>query len=130
MAFATQEANGWAQATTLCAYHFDEETHHLNDAGRNHLRWILQNAPMDSRTVFVQAGPYSHISDARHAAVQNESTLIAGPGAAQVVVQPMNIAGRPANEVDAIRRTELQSMPRPRLGMQTTGQSAATSGLN
>lgn len=129
MAFATQVGNGWAQATTLCAYHFDEESHQLNDAGRVHLRWILENAPLDHRTVYVQAGPYAQISDARHAAVQNESTLIAGHGATQVVVQPMAVPGRPANEVDAIRRTELQSMPRPRLGLQSTGQSSASSGL-
>src|SRR5690606_37667776 len=28
---AIQNANGWAQCTTLCAQHFDPETHMLND---------------------------------------------------------------------------------------------------
>ncbi|MBA3311671.1 MAG: hypothetical protein M3552_12040 [Planctomycetota bacterium] len=121
---AVQTANGWMQATTLCGYHFDDETQMLNESGRNQLRWILEQAPPQFRTVYVQAATDRTSSQARQAAVETEAAEMAGAASAPVVVRPVQLAGRPANEVDALRRSELQTMPQPRIQMKTLGSES------
>jgi hypothetical protein len=127
---AIQTANGWAQATTLYTYHFDPETNGLNHSGRIHLRWILEQCPAQFRTVYVQSANSALASDARMASVQGEAAEIAGVSTAPVVVRPVQLAGRPANEVDSIRRAEITTMPQPRIeiddvGTGSGGKSAA-----
>lgn len=111
-----QVHNGWIAHTTLYDYHFDEDTHKLNNSGFLKLRWILQNAPQDRRMVSVQAGRSEAVSQQRVASVEVEANRIAGdanlPAVALRVTEPL---GRPAMEVDAIRRSELESMPSPRI---------------
>ncbi|HEX6984283.1 MAG TPA: hypothetical protein VF170_02850, partial [Planctomycetaceae bacterium] len=124
---AIQTANGWAQATTLCAAHFDPETHCLNDTGRLHLRWILHNVPAQFRTVYVEAGD-RHVSDTRRTSVESEAAVLAGSAAAPIVVRPVMIPGRPAVEVDAIRRAELSTQPSPRLRVTDLGTGAGDDG--
>jgi hypothetical protein len=43
---------------------------------------------------------------------------------APVVLRYDQVAGRPANEVDALRRTELQTMPKPRIDLKTVGSGS------
>jgi hypothetical protein len=121
---AVQTANGWAQATTLCCHHFDAETNCLNDAGRIHLRWILHQAPPQYRTIYVDAGDSAEVSFARQSSVEAESATMAGVGGAPIIVRPVQTAGRPANEVDALRRAELSTMPQPRIQLQSVGTGA------
>lgn len=126
---AVQTANGWMQATTLCRYHFDAETHCLNDTGRLHLHWILQSAPLEYRTIYVEAGD-SYVSSARRASVESEAAGIAGSVDAPIVLRPVQTAGRPAREVDALRRSELGSMPPPRIGISSVGTGSGAGSMS
>ena len=118
---AQQTANGWERATTLCAFHFDPETHCLNDSGLLHLRWILEHAPGPYRTIYVQSADDGGISATRQASVESESMAISGSRTAPVIVRPVQLAGRPANEVDTIRRAEIRTMPTPRVVIDSVG---------
>ena len=108
--------NGWIAHTTLYDYHFDEETHELNKSGRLKLQWIVELAPEERRMVSVQTGDSEAASQQRLANVRTESIRIVGeanvPPLSLRVTEPL---GRPAVEVDAIRRSEIGSMPDPRI---------------
>lgn len=124
---AIQVANGWTQATTLYAYHFDPETNQLNPSGLIHLRWILEQCPPQYRTIYVQSGDGS-ASGTRLSSVQSEMSLMAGANAVPVQVRPTQLAGRPATEVDVIRRSEMMTMPRPRVAVDQVGTGAGDGG--
>ncbi|MGE3314397.1 MAG: hypothetical protein AB7O26_04715 [Planctomycetaceae bacterium] len=108
--------NGWITETTLYSYHFNEETHELTDSGRLHLRWILENVPPEHRMVWVQTAPNKDVAAVQLLNVRSAAVEIAGeenlPGISHRVTTP---TGRPALEVDAIRRLEIQSIPEPRI---------------
>lgn len=125
---ATQIANGWAQATTLYAYHFDAETHLLNPSGVSQLRWILEQCPAQYRTIYLQSGHSAAVNETRLASVQSESMVIAGVASTPIQVRPLQLAGRPATEVDTIRRSELQTMPRPRVMVDQIGTGSGDGG--
>ena len=111
-----QTVNGWMEETTLWGYHFEEEIPEVTDSGRLKLRWILENAPPEFQTVHVQNGPTHAISQARMEIVRRTLIEMVGePGLPPIVARTGTSLGRPALEVDAIRRAELQSMPEPRI---------------
>lgn len=129
---AAQTSNGWVTMTTLYDYHFDEK-HQLNESGRMQLRWILENAPAKHRYAFVQAGIDNATSQFRMAAVKNEATQLVGADQAPpVLIRVTSPLGRPAEEVDAIRRMERETMVSPRItppiGTNNLGASEASSG--
>jgi hypothetical protein len=125
---AIQVANGWAQATTLCDYHFDAETHRLTPTGVMQLRWILEQCPAQYRTIYIQSGASGGVSEARLAAVRNEAAAMEGLAVAPIQVRPVQLAGRPATEVDMIRRSELSTMPRPRVMVDQVGTGSGDGG--
>ena len=113
---AQQVANGWVSHTTLYDYHFDAETHQLNNSGNLKLRWILEHAPEERRMVSIQSGNSAVVSEGRMAAVRSESIRIVGESnIAEIALRVTDPLGRPAMEVDGIRRAELESMPSPRI---------------
>jgi hypothetical protein len=113
---AQQVANGWVSHTTLYDYHFDAETHQLNNSGNLKLKWILEHAPAERRMVSIQSGSSAVVSEGRMAAVRNESIRIVGESnMAEIAMRVTEPLGRPATEVDGIRRAELLSMPSPRI---------------
>lgn len=128
---AAQVSNGWVTMTTLYDYHFDE-AHQLNESGRMQLRWILENAPTQHRYAFVQAGIDNATSQSRLAAVKNEATQLVGADQAPpVLIRVTSPLGRPAEEVDAIRREERKTILPPRItppiGTNNLGASEASS---
>jgi uncharacterized membrane protein YgcG len=129
-----QTGNGWTSATTLLDYHFNEETHELNSAGKHQLHWILTHAPAQFRTVYVAEGMSPQIAHMRLAHVQDAAKEFSLEAVTPIVMRPVLTRGRPAEEIDSLRRLELQSMPRPRLftvGSATrggTGGAAAGGG--
>ena len=125
---AAQAANGWAQATTLFDYHFDPETQQLTGPGRMHLQWIVQQAPSTGRTVFVQPAGDPQADAARLAVVQTASQSLAGGAAVPVALRATQLAGRPASEVDVIRRAEMGTMPSPRVPFASLNGGAAGGG--
>lgn len=117
---------GWLNLTTLQAWHFDAETHTLNETGRKQLLYILNSVPREHRTAYVSAFDRP-TAEARMASVQASVVDMAGP-AEQIAVMPRAVAatGRPAVEVDRINRAALENMPPPVLagsgGGLSTGQ--------
>ena len=127
---SAQTSNGWVTMTTLYDYHFDE-SHKLNESGRMQLRWILENAPARHRYAFVQAGIDNATSQFRLAAVKNEATLLVGADQVPpVLIRVTSPLGRPAEEVDAIRRKERETIVNPRItppiGTNNLGASQAS----
>jgi hypothetical protein len=108
--------NGWISETTIYDYHFDEETLELNHSGELHLRWIMQHAPEHRRLVWVQTAFNTDVSQQRLDNVRESA--IAMVGEANIPPISLRVAtptGRPALEVDVIRRAEIESIPEPRI---------------
>lgn len=129
---SSQVSNGWVTMTTLYDYHFDE-TQQLNESGRMQLRWILENAPTRHRYAFVQAGADNATSEIRAAAVKTEAIRQVGPDQVPpVLVRVTSPLGRPAEEIDDIRRLERKSIFKPvitePIGTNRIGTSQASGG--
>ena len=113
---AKHEQKGWQDATTLYDYHFNADSNELTEAGLLHLKWILEKAPVRQRTLYLQTSATEGANDLRMAEVtQIASRLTAGQSVPDVMFRTTTPSGRPAQEVDAIRRGELQSLPLPRI---------------
>lgn len=122
-----QAANGWVSATTLHEYHFDEDTQQLNSAGQRHLAWIVFQVPQEHRSIFVAQNTSPEIAQARLAEVHQElAQLTSAPP--PVSLRYAQAAGRPAVEIDMMRRRELQTMPAPRLQFTVGLQSRSVGG--
>ncbi len=127
-----QVSNGWITMTTLYDYHFEPDTHQLNPSGRMQVRWILENAPARHRYIFVQAAVDQSASETRVAMAKNEAVaLIGDEQVPPVLIRVASPVGRPAEEIDVIRRLERESTLKPRItppvGTATSGSAAASS---
>lgn len=108
--------SGWVTAITLFDYHFDADSQELNRSGRLHLRWILENAPERHRMALVQSAGEQTSNTSRVDSVRIEATRIVGKnGIPPIMLRVTTPTGRPAEEVDMIRRQEMQSLPEPRI---------------
>ena len=110
-----QASGGWVTATTLHDYHFDPETHELNSVGRDHLYWIVNAAPVQHRTVYIAMAMASAEDSLRQASVEKNVQEFQPGGSIPVLMRYDRFKGRSAQEIDQLRRLELQSIPRPRL---------------
>ncbi len=98
-----QVDNGWQMATTLYDYHFNVDSNTLNKSGQQHLQWILQSAPAESRQLYVQSVNDANVNQIRIASVQQAAVNLAGPDAIMpVALRVTPAAGRPAEEVSWI----------------------------
>ena len=126
-----QANNGWEVAMTLHDYHFDPETNRLNTAGEAQLRWMLTQAPVNYRTPYVSRGYNEDIGQFRLAQVQQLARELTNGNPPPIVLKNDSFLGRPAVEIDTLRRLELQSIPQPRLfvigSSQGSGSSSAPS---
>lgn len=126
-----QSSNGWVSATTLRDYHFDTETQQLNSNGRQHLYWILTSVPAQYRTIYVAQGYSLEEAALRQGHVERTSKELVADSQVPVCIRHEIYHGRPAQEIDQLRRLELQSFPRPRLfviGGRTTSGGAGGAG--
>jgi hypothetical protein len=112
---AQQSLTGWANATTLHDMHFDPETHRLNSSGESHLNWILNQAPVQYRAVFVAQTNSPQVSQVRVEQVRHYAEQVCGANLPPILLKYDAFLGRPAIEIDTLRRLELQSIPQPRL---------------
>lgn len=126
---AMQIDNGWVTATTLYDYHFEDDTYELNHAGRMQLRWILESAPVQRRTIFVQYGMSPEITERRLMSARQDASLLVGPEAVPpILVRVTSPYGRPASEIVDIRRAEIKSLPAPRIAYGTGSGSGSSGG--
>lgn len=95
--------NGWRRQNLLGDYHFNKETHELTNAGKLKVNWILSQAPVQRRNVFVQRGGQEVDTTARIAAVHDYASKMS-PGVGQVDVNDTHIVaeGHPAASVDSV----------------------------
>ncbi len=126
--FDKQTDKGWVKLTTLFDHHFDEETNELTHAGYEQVVWILEEAPRKrAQKIYVQKLPQTEKNAVRVENVRNILIELAGQKAnnIEIVLQAGRNYGRPAQEIDTIRKAELSSMPEPRI--QYTAPSTTSS---
>jgi hypothetical protein len=125
-----QEANGWLSETTLYDYHFNAETNELTVPGKLQLKWILENVPPSYRTVWLQQAEDQAVSQQRMVNVRAiASRFVSQTNLPTIAFRPTTAPGRPAVEVDHIRRKELESIPNPRIAFEAgAGGANSTAG--
>ncbi|RMG41371.1 MAG: hypothetical protein D6725_01520 [Planctomycetota bacterium] len=128
--FSRQQVdNGWVAATTLYDYHFDPDTHELNLAGQEQLRRIIELTPSERRVAFVQAARSESASEKRVASVRSAAIELVGeanlPPIMLRVTRPL---GRPAGEIETIRKNYLDTIPSPRITDPITSGGSGSTG--
>ncbi len=95
--------NGWRRQNLLGDYHFNKDTDELTNAGKLKVNWILSQAPVQRRNVFVQRGSEELQTTARIASVHDYAGKMS-PGVGQVDVNDTHIVaeGHPAGSVDNV----------------------------
>lgn len=128
---ARQVDNGWTAATTLYDYHFDPDTNEINKSGRLHLRWILESTPVSRRMVFVQSTFVPETIEIRlNSARQELMQMVGTEPAPPVMVRIAAPYGRPASEIDLIRRAELGGLPVPHIPYSSDSGGGGGGGQN
>ncbi|WP_145360821.1 hypothetical protein [Alienimonas californiensis] len=125
-----QVAAGRAEHAALYGFHFDPETHLLTGAGRDHLRTAAVAAASAGAVppIVVASGSTPEVGAARLAAVRDAVAEMGVPQlAAAVSLGVIPDPGRPAEEIDRLRRDELQSTPAPRIPVASVGAGPAGS---
>ncbi len=124
--FAAMTENGWRTQNLLCEYHFTPNGEKLTPAGEIRLKWILTQAPAQHRLVYLQKAGDPQETLARVEAVQKYAQLVQN-APASLVETDMETRGRPAEQVDVISRSALDSMPAPVLPAGSKGGTTAGS---
>ncbi len=114
--FAVQRENGWKMHNTLGHILFDAQTNCLTDAGKNHIRSILGDNPLDRRTVFVLQGQTPKQTAERIESVQLAiSALIPAGDLPAIYVTDRDAPGSSGAYQTAVTRAMMTSIPAPRL---------------
>jgi len=95
--------NGWRRQNLLGDYHFNKETNELTSAGKLKVNWIMSQAPVGRRSVFVQRAGEELNTTARLAAVHNYAGNMS-PSVGQIEVNDTHIVaeGHRASSVDSV----------------------------
>lgn len=122
--FCAMVNNGWRRQNLLGQHHFNPDTNQLTTAGELRVQWIMTQAPVDRRNIFVERSLDADITTQRLANVREYAVKVAPEGrTAQVGETYLMSEGRPAAVVDATNVKFLQSMPAPVLPAATVGTS-------
>jgi hypothetical protein len=114
--FAVMVHNGWRRQNLLSDQHFDETTSRLNESGEIKVRWILTQAPVQHRTIYVRRALRDELTDARVENVHEYAMqVVRGDQLPAIAVTDIDPTGWPAANVDAIDRKWRESAPEPRL---------------
>ncbi|MCA9260216.1 MAG: hypothetical protein KDA61_13485 [Planctomycetales bacterium] len=112
--FEIMARNGWRRQNLLGQYHFKAGTGELTDAGRLKAHWVLTQAPVERRTVFIERAPSDEETAKRVAAVQDWSSGNARfDGKASISETDIVDVGRPAQAVDAVFTGWAANQPAP-----------------
>jgi hypothetical protein len=113
--FCIMANNGWRMQNTIGTYLFDD-THQLNRAGEIKLRWILTQAPLHRRAVFVLQADTQQETAVRVESVQRAiSQMIPAGPLPPVMITDTEPQGASGEYLDALNRSLQSSMPTPRL---------------
>lgn len=120
--FAVMIHNGWRLQNTLAAHHFREGTAELTEAGKLRVLWIMTEAPMAHRTIYIERTDSPEITGGR---VRNVSIAAQGLSvdniAPPVFVTGVAARGWPADQIDATTRRFHDTAPDPRLPDRSGG---------
>jgi len=118
--YCIQTDNGWKMQNTVGTYLFDRETQRVNQAGELLVRWIITQAPINRRAVFVLKGDNAADTNAR---VQSVQATVAKYGCiCPVLLTDCEPAGWSAAYIDTITQQFNATIPNPRLPpRQTSG---------
>lgn len=112
--FCIQADNGWKMQNTIGTYLFDDNNQ-LNTAGDLLVKWIVTQAPIHRRAVFVLKGDSAEATAARVASVNAAVTKYAGGAMPPVMVTDTEPSGWSGSYVDAIGQRLQDTIPPPRL---------------
>lgn len=120
--FEVQRNNGWRLHNTVGSMMFEPTTGELNDAGLAHVQWIVKSAPQNRRVVFVLEGQDQEETAKRIEATQVAiSRLIPTGELPAIYLTDKDAPGSSGAYQTAINRAINQSMPQPRLPVNTVG---------
>ena len=122
--------NGWKMQNTVGTFLFDSESQRINQAGDLLVKWIVTQAPIHRRAVFVLKGDTAEITNARVRSVEAVVAKYASGCAIPVLLTDTEPAGWPASYIDSITQQFNATIPAPRLpsGGQSGGQSSGGGG--
>jgi len=125
--FAVQTNNGWRLQNTIGDAYFDSSTQELTLAGQHKVKWIVQQAPLHRRAVFVLMNESQEVTNARMASVQQAVGRFTVKGTpAEVMLTDRDVAGGSGEYYDAVDRALKGSVPVPRLPTPTGGASGSS----
>jgi hypothetical protein len=127
--FAIQVNNGWRMQNTIGDAYFDNATQELTVAGQAKVKWIVQQAPLSRRTVYVLMTEDQEATNARMASVQQaveRHTLKGPPG--EVLLTDRDVQGGSGEYYDAVDRAMKSSIPAPRLPARASNSGGSNSG--
>jgi len=90
--------NGWRRQNLVADQHFKGKKGELSAAGERMIRWIVQEAPRQHRTIFVRRADTEEETAARMAAVQQFAIKVSSDGNVPPVLETtVSPAGHPAD---------------------------------
>jgi hypothetical protein len=114
--FCIQVNNGWKMQNTIGTYLFNPETQELNRAGELKVKWVVTQAPIHRRAVFVLVGESPEDTRVRVESVQRYvSRLVPDGNLPPVMITYTEPEGASGEYFDAVNRAMMQSIPAPRL---------------
>jgi len=126
--FCIQVDNGWKAQNTIGSMLFNPETQQLNQAGDLMVKWIVTQAPIHRRAVFVVKGDNTMITQARVDSVNAAVARYAGGPVCPVMLTTTEPAGWPASYIDSITQQFNSTIPSPRLPAASSGGSSSGGG--
>jgi uncharacterized membrane protein YgcG len=113
--YCIQTDNGWKMQNTVGTFLFDGETQRLNQAGELLVKWILTQAPINRRAVFVLKGDNADATNARVQSVQAAIAKYSGGCVCPVLLTEIEPPGWSAAYIDSISQQYSATIPNPRL---------------
>lgn len=105
--------NGWRRNNLLGSHHFNADGTELNQAGKLRVAWILTQAPIHRRTIYVERSLNSVVTGQRIELAQQYAAAVAPEASIQVVDTHIVTEGRSAREVDWTNSMFLENAPVP-----------------
>ena len=128
--FCIQADNGWKVQNTVGSILFNPENQQLNQAGDLLVKWIVTQAPIHRRAVFVVKGDNPMITQARVESVNAAIAKYAGGPVCPVMLTTTEPEGWPGSYIDSISQQFNSTIPSPRLPSDSGGGGGGGSGGN
>lgn len=126
--YCIQTDNGWKMQNTVGTFLFDPETQRINQAGDLLVKWIITQAPVNRRAVFVLRGDTAEITAARVESVQAAVAKYGVNCVCPVLLTDTEPAGWSAAYIDSITQQFNATIPAPRLPARDNGGSGGSGG--